>query len=67
MSLKFTEELSVKTMKNDAKFEEELTCGMTSHIDRDVPDHAKTSIRRRNWYTNETDLFETSLRRLTGA
>ena len=26
MSLKFTEELSVKTMKNDAKFEEELTC-----------------------------------------
>ena len=26
MSLKFTEELSVMTMKNDAKFEEELTC-----------------------------------------
>ena len=26
MSLKFTEELCVKTMKNDAKFEEELTC-----------------------------------------
>ena len=26
MSLKFTEELSVKTMKNDTKFEEELTC-----------------------------------------
>ena len=25
MSLKFTEELSVKTMKNDAKFEEELS------------------------------------------
>ena len=26
MSLKSTEELSVMTMKNDAKFEEELTC-----------------------------------------
>ena len=26
MSLKFTEELCVTTMKNDAKFEEELTC-----------------------------------------
>ena len=26
MRLKFTEELCVMTMKNDAKFEEELTC-----------------------------------------
>ena len=26
MSLKFTEELCVMTMKNDVKFEEELTC-----------------------------------------
>ena len=26
MSSKFTEELCVMTMKNDAKFEEELTC-----------------------------------------
>ena len=26
MSLKFTEELCVMTMKNDAKFEEKLTC-----------------------------------------
>ena len=26
LSLKFTEELRVMTMKNDAKFEEELTC-----------------------------------------
>ena len=26
MSLKFTEELCVITMKNDAKFKEELTC-----------------------------------------
>ena len=26
MSLKFTEEICVMTMKNDAKFEEKLTC-----------------------------------------
>ena len=26
MSLKFAKELYVKTLKNDAKFEEELTC-----------------------------------------
>ena len=26
MSLKFTEELCVTSMKNDAKFEEEMTC-----------------------------------------
>ena len=26
LSLKFTEELSIMTMKNDARFEEELTC-----------------------------------------
>ena len=26
MSLKFTEELCVMTIKNDAKFEEEMTC-----------------------------------------
>ena len=35
-----------------------------SHIGRDVEDHAETSSRRCNWYVNETDLFETSLRRL---
>ena len=34
MSLKFTEELSVMTMKNDAKFEEELTCHFK--IDRNL-------------------------------
>ena len=38
----------------------------TSHIGRDVADHAETSSRRRNRYVNETDLFEKSLRRLTG-
>ena len=37
-----------------------------SHISRDVVDHAETPSRRRNRYVNETDLFETSLRRLTG-
>ena len=37
-----------------------------SHIDWDVADYVKTSLRRRNWYVNETNLFETTLRRLTG-
>ena len=31
MSLKFTEELCVMRMKNDAKFEEELTCCFKIH------------------------------------
>ena len=37
-----------------------------SDINRDVADHAETSSRLRNRYVNETDLFETSLRRLIG-
>ena len=37
-----------------------------SHISRDVADHAEASSRRRNWYVNEADLFEMSLRRLIG-
>ena len=37
-----------------------------SHVSRDVTDHAETSSQRCNWYVNETDLFETSLRRLIG-
>ena len=32
MSLKSTEELCVMTMKNDAKFEEELTCHFKNDI-----------------------------------
>ena len=32
MSLKFTEELSVMAMKNDAKFEEELICHFKADI-----------------------------------
>ena len=32
MSLKFTEELCVMTMQNDAKFEEELTCHFKTDI-----------------------------------
>ena len=32
MSLKFTEKLCVMTMKNDAKFEEELTCHFKIHM-----------------------------------
>ena len=37
-----------------------------SHIGRDVADHAKTPSQRSNWYINEMDLSEMSLRRLTG-
>ena len=37
-----------------------------SHVDRDVADHAETSLLRRNRHVNEADLFETSLRRLIG-
>ena len=36
------------------------------HIGRDVVDHAETLSQRHNWHVNETDLFETSLRPLTG-
>ena len=37
-----------------------------SHIGRDVADHAGSSSWRRNWYVNETNLFETSFWRLIG-
>ena len=39
---------------------------VSSHISRDVVDHAETPLRRRNRYVNETDLFETFLQRLIG-
>ena len=32
MSLKFTEELFVMIMKNDAKFEKKLTCGLENDM-----------------------------------
>ena len=38
-----------------------------SYIGPDVADHANTSSRRRNWYVNETDVFEPSLRRVIGS
>ena len=37
-----------------------------SHLSWDVADHIETSSRRRYWRVNETDLFGTLLRRLTG-
>ena len=37
-----------------------------SVIDQDIRDHAETSSQRRDWYVNETDLFETSMSRLIG-
>ena len=44
MTLKFTEELCVMTMKNNVKFEEELTC------------HFKTGMRNLTNFEEETDL-----------
>ena len=50
MSLKFTEELYVMTMKNDAKFEKELTChfkiGMRNlkYFDLNTPKSKKFSL-----------------------
>ena len=46
MSLKFTEELCIMTMKNDGKFEEELTCRFQScheEFDKFWPEHSKVS------------------------
>ena len=45
MSLKFTEELFVMTIKNDAKFEKELTCGFKidkSHLTKFDPSTKKS-------------------------
>ena len=49
MSLKFSEELSVMTMKNYAKFEEELTC----HFKFDMGNLAKfdSSTRKSKKFT----------------
>ena len=38
--------------RNDVSF--------SSHVGRDVADHAEASSRRRDWYVNEKDLVETS-------
>ena len=47
MSLKFTEEFCVMTMKNDTKFEEELTC----HFKIDMnSDHSTQNLK--NWLFN---------------
>ena len=46
MSLKFTGELCVMTMKNDAQFEEELTCQLKidmRNFDKFWPKHSKNS------------------------
>ena len=37
-----------------------------SYIGREAADNTETSSQRRNWYVIETDLIETSLRRLIG-
>ena len=46
MTLKFTEELCVKTMKNNAKFEEEFTC----HFKTD-----KRNLTIFNWSTQKSE------------
>ena len=46
MSLKFTEELNVMTMKNDAKFKRELTC------------HFKTDMRNLTNFDPTTQKFK---------
>ena len=42
MTLKFTEELSVMTMKNNAKFEEEFTCHFKTDM-RNLPNFDSTT------------------------
>ena len=42
------------------------TSHLGPHIGREVADHAETSSRRRNWYVNETEQFETPFRSLIG-
>ena len=37
-----------------------------SHLGWDVANHIETSSRRRYWYVNESDIFGTLSRRLTG-
>ena len=50
MRLKFTEELCVMTIKNDAKFEEELTCHLKidmrnlKNFDSNTPESTKFAL-----------------------
>ena len=46
MTLKFTEELCVMTMKNNAKFKEELTC------------HFKTDMRNATKFDSSTQKYK---------
>ena len=47
MSLEFTEELCVMTMKNNAKFEEELTCHFKTDM-RNLTNFASSTRKSRN-------------------
>ena len=69
----FIMEMSEETTLNLHKMLQEFLPSMRGpsdvsfrpHVGWVIAYHAKTSSRRRNWYVNETNLFETSLRHLT--
>ena len=48
MSLKFTGELRVTRMKNDAKFEEKLTCGLENNM-RNLTNFHQNTEKCQNW------------------
>ena len=48
MSLKFTEELFVMIMKNDAKFEKKLTCGLENDM-RNLAHFHQSTQKFQNW------------------
>ena len=48
MSLKFTEKLCVMTMKNDAKFEEKLTCCLANDM-RNLATFPQSTQKCENW------------------
>ena len=50
--LKSIEELSFLTVKNDAKFEEKLTCGL-EHDMRNMVNFHKSTWKSQNWDFNE--------------
>ena len=58
--------LCVLILINPPSMKRRRDVAFRSYIGPDVADHAKTSSRRRNWYVNETDVFEPSLRRVVG-
>ena len=48
MSLKSTEELCIMTMKNDANFEEEMTCRLENDM-RNMANFHQSNLKFQNW------------------